>query len=74
MLDVIGEGAGSGMKMQPRRPHTRRMSGRRNTWMRVTEPTFREEFPLDSRVHPIIAREHQIFYNRLELLGNISHS
>lgn len=74
MLEVVGGRAGSDMKLQPRRPRTRRMSGRRITWMRVTDPTFREEIPLDSSVPPIIAREHQIFYNRLELLGNISHS
>lgn len=74
MLDVIAGRASGGLKKQPRKPRSRRMSGRRSTWMRVRDPTFREEMYLDPDVDPAIAREHQIFYYRLELIGNLSIS
>jgi hypothetical protein len=74
LLDVVACRASGGKKLQPRKPKTRRMSGRRNTWMRAINPTFREEIHLDPDVNPIIAREHQIFNYRLELLGNYFRS
>lgn len=47
------------------------MSGRRLTWMREVNPKSREEVPLELDVDPAIAREHQIFSYRVELLGRL---
>lgn len=69
LLDVIaGRGSGDN-ELEPRRQKIRRMSGRRNTWMRAIDPTFREIVEVDSNVKPVIALEHKIFCYRLELLG-----
>ncbi|XP_073391205.1 uncharacterized protein [Physcomitrium patens] len=69
LLDVIAGRDGWGTKTHPRKPVTRRMSGRRLTWMREVNPKSREEVPLELDVDPAIAREHQIFSYRVELLA-----
>lgn len=71
LLDVIAGRANGGKKLHPRNQRRRRMSGRRNTWMRAIDPTFRETIHLDPDVKPVIALEHQIFCYRLELLGKL---
>jgi len=71
LIDVIAGRSNGDKKLQPWRQKTRRMSGRRNTWMRAIDPTFREIIHLDPNVKPVFSREHQIFCYRLELLGKL---
>lgn len=65
-----GKGGIGDKKVAKKKNLSRRLSGRRTTWLTVNTPTSREEVQLDPAAHPVIAREHQILYYRLELIGD----
>jgi hypothetical protein len=65
-----GKGGLGDKKVAKKKNLSQRLSGRRTTWLTVNTPTSREEVQLDPAAHPVIAREHQILYYRLELIGD----
>ncbi|KAH8962188.1 hypothetical protein BDL97_05G088400 [Sphagnum fallax] len=67
-----GKGGIGDKKVAKKKNPSRRLSGRRTTWLTVNTPTSREEVQLDPAAHPVIAREHQILYYRLELIGRLA--
>lgn len=65
-----GKGGIGDKKVAKKKNLSQRPSGRRTTWLTLNTPTSREEVQLDPAAHPVIAREHQILYYRLELIGD----